>query len=261
MASSKELNPTFYKRLIKKIISFFGFDLRRKNNFLDRKKDYIAEISKDEYSELLEFEKICLASKLNLWSINQSVKYIKNNEIPGDIVECGIYNGNTLSFLGKLIKKYDLNKKIWGFDTFEKGFLKDNLSEYDIDFKNKKMTDLKNDKTVYFKISEVISNINKQDNYNTNKYKLIQGDIIESLDKKENIPEKISFLRMDTDLYSTTKKQLEILYPRLSIGGVLHIDDYGIAPGVQKAVDDYFESQNVWLHRVDLSCRYMIKKK
>ena len=104
-------------------------------------------------------------------------------------------------------------------------------------------------------------NYYKQDNYNTNKYKLIQGDIIESLDKKENIPEKISFLRMDTDLYSTTKKQLEILYPRLSIGGVLHIDDYGIAPGVQKAVDDYFESQNVWLHRVDLSCRYMIKKK
>ena len=76
---------------------------------------------------------------------------------------------------------------------------------------------------------------------------------------KENIPDSISFLRLDTDLYETTKFQLEILYPKLTVGGILHIDDYGFFPGVRKAVDDYFKDQDIWLHRVDLTCRLLIK--
>ena len=66
---------------------------------------------------------------------------------------------------------------------------------------------------------------------------------------------------MDTDIYKTTVKQLEVLYPKLSPGGILHIDDYGFCTGVRKAVDDYFNGQNIWLHRVDLTCRYLIKGK
>ena len=73
------------------------------------------------------------------------------------------------------------------------------------------------------------------------------------------MPKKISFLRLDTDLYLTTKKQLEILYPRLNRGGILHIDDYGFFSGVRKAVDEYFQNKKIWLHRVDMTCRYLIK--
>ena len=119
---------------------------------------------------------------------------------------------------------------------------------------------MENDNTTYFTVSEVISNINQHDKFDEKKYQLIKGDIIETLDDEKNIPDKISFLRMDTDIYKTTKKQLEKLYPKLSIGGILHIDDYGICPGVKKAVDEYFLNQNVWLHRVDFTCRYMIKE-
>ena len=89
---------------------------------------------------------------------------------------------------------------------------------------------------------------------------LIKGDVHKTLNDFRNIPEKISFLRLDTDLYSTTKLQLEILFPKLVSGGVLHIDDYGFFPGVRKAVDDYFKNSNIWLHRVDLTCRLLIKE-
>ena len=77
---------------------------------------------------------------------------------------------------------------------------------------------------------------------------------------EENLPNKISFLRLDTDIYQTTKKQLEVLYDKLVPGGVLHIDDYGICPGVKTAVDNFFSNKNIWLHRVDMACRYLIKK-
>ena len=257
MANSIEINSNYFKKIIKKVIDFFGYEIKRKNNFLDRKQNYIAELNFEDAKEIEFFEKICLASKLNLWSILQSIKYIKNNKISGDIVECGIYNGNTLSFIYKLIKRYKLDKNIWGYDTFEEGFLKEEISEFDID-KKKKIT-LENDETRYYSKQQVISNINKQISYDPKIIFLIKGNIVKTLDFEKNRPEKISFLRMDTDIYAATKKQLEILYPRLSVGGVLHIDDYGMAPGVKTAVDEYFRNQKVWLHRVDFTCRYMIK--
>tara|TARA_B100001057_G_scaffold496111_1_gene596737 strand:+ start:812 stop:1597 length:786 start_codon:yes stop_codon:yes gene_type:complete len=261
MANSIEYNANFLKKFLKKFLSLLGYEVKRINNFMDRNYDQVVELNDEESLQIHKFEKICLASKANLWSILQSIKHIKNNNIEGDVVECGIYNGFTLSFIGKFLSIYEINKKIWGYDTFEDGFLKNNISEFDLDYKTKKNVDLKKDKTKYFSMKDVISNINQNHIFNLEKYNLIKGDIIKSLDIPENIPNKISFLRMDTDIYKTTAKQLDILYPKLSIGGVLHIDDYGLCAGVRKAVDEYFKGQDIWLHRVDLTCRYLIKTK
>jgi O-methyltransferase len=63
---------------------------------------------------------------------------------------------------------------------------------------------------------------------------------------------------LDTDFYSSTKKELEILYPRLVSGGVCIVDDYGYWRGARQAVDEYFGNQK-WLHIVDETCRYLIK--
>ena len=258
MASSKEINTNFIKKLIKSFFEAFGYKKKKKNNFFDRYSNYIAELNDEEKILINKFEKISLVTRLNLWSILQSIKYIEDNKIEGDFVECGIYNGNTLSLLGILLNKYNSKRMIWGYDTFEEGFIKNTLSFNDKDFK-KKDINLEKDTTKYLTMKEVIANINNNDYFDEKKYHLIKGDIIKTLDNSKNIPEKISFLRMDTDIYNTTKKQLEILYPKLSIGGVLHIDDYGICPGVKKAVDEYFVNKKVWLHRVDLTCRYLIK--
>ena len=87
MANSKEINSNFLKKILKKFFLYFGYEVKRKNNFIDRYHDYIAELTKEESKEIEKFEKICLVSKLNLWSILQSIKYISYNKIPGDIVE------------------------------------------------------------------------------------------------------------------------------------------------------------------------------
>ena len=74
-------------------------------------------------------------------------------------------------------------------------------------------------------------------------FSFIKGDVCETLKSPQNIPEKISVLRLDTDWYESTKAELEELYPKLSNGGVLIIDDYGHWQGARKAVDEYFSSQ------------------
>jgi len=260
MTSSKHINENIIKKIIKSTFNYFGYQIKKKNNFMDKHSEYIAEANQLEMNNLNIFEKKCLASKSNLWSIYQSIYHIKNKNISGDIVECGIYNGYTLTFIYKLLKENNIDRLIWGYDSFEDGFFKDTISSKDkVSIKNKSF-DITNDKTTFFTIDQVKSNIKQLTNFNDNKIKFIKGNIINTLQLEKNIPKQISFLRMDTDIYETTKTQLEILYPRLSNGGVLHIDDYGWMSGVKDAVDKYFKDKKIWLHRVDLTCRYLIKE-
>ncbi len=94
-----------------------------------------------------------------------------------------------------------------------------------------------------------------------NNFSFIKGKVEDTLDNINNLPQKISLLRLDTDFYESTKKELEILYPRLSKGGILIIDDYGHWKGSQKAVDEYFDLKNnfQFLHRIDYGTRLLIK--
>ena len=87
----------------------------------------------------------------------------------------------------------------------------------------------------------------------------VEGPVEETL--LNDIPEKISLLRLDTDWYESTKIELEYLYPRLAIRGALILDDYGHFTGARKAVDEYFKSkaQPVLLSRIDYTGRIAVK--
>lgn len=58
-------------------------------------------------------------------------------------------------------------------------------------------------------------------------------------------------MRLDTDWYESTKHELVHLWPRLSVGGVLIVDDYGWWRGSRQAVDEFFADQPVLLNRID----------
>jgi hypothetical protein len=73
-------------------------------------------------------------------------------------------------------------------------------------------------------------------------------------------PSAISLLRLDTDWYESTALEYEILYPKLSAGGVLIIDDYGAWAGSRKATDDYFDKiAKPLIVRVDKEVRIAVK--
>jgi O-methyltransferase len=74
-------------------------------------------------------------------------------------------------------------------------------------------------------------------------------------------PETIALLRLDTDWYQSTYHELTHLYPRLAVGGVLIIDDYGHWQGARKAVDQYIREQKLklLLCRIDYTGRVCVK--
>jgi Macrocin-O-methyltransferase (TylF) len=73
--------------------------------------------------------------------------------------------------------------------------------------------------------------------YPKNRIHFIKGRIEDTIPKPT--PERISFLRLDTCFYESTRHELIHFYPRLSPRGVLHIDDYGLWKGSRQAVDEY----------------------
>lgn len=77
----------------------------------------------------------------------------------------------------------------------------------------------------------------------------------------EKAPDRISLLRLDTDWYESTYHGLLHLYPRLSVGGVLIIDDYGHWAGAKKAVDQYLNENHLklLLNRIDDTGRIGVK--
>jgi len=90
-------------------------------------------------------------------------------------------------------------------------------------------------------------------------FTLVEGDITQTL--MSHTPEQLSILRLDTDWYESTAKSLEVLYPRLTVGGVCILDDYGHWLGARQAVDEYFASHGPrpYMHPIDYSGRVFVK--
>lgn len=89
---------------------------------------------------------------------------------------------------------------------------------------------------------------------------LVEGDVVETLERQR--PERIALLRLDTDWYESTARELALLYPLLVSGGVLIIDDYGHFEGARRAVDEYFSpasGRHILLNRIDYTGRIGVK--
>ena len=83
----------------------------------------------------------------------------------------------------------------------------------------------------------------------------------EEADDPAQAPSEIALLRLDTDWESSTRHELEHLWPRLAVGGVLIIDDYGHWSGARQAVDGYFAARDdaPLLARVDYTGRMGVR--
>ena len=258
-------------KILKKMIkNFFSTTAKKIRNLLRiikkpfiRKEDFwaknIPEIDEENKTLIESIGEHSLTPLIRRWTLIKSLHYINRKKLIGDIVECGIWRGGNLFLAKKIQDKYsnEPKRKFYGFDTFEgmpKPSFHDGIKINEVyeNFKNKNepwtkasLDDVKNSTNSFF---------SKVDDFN-----FIKGMVEDTLKIQSNLPNKISLLRLDTDLYESTKIELNILYPLLVENGVLIIDDYGDFPGCRKAVDEYFLDKNVLMTSVDKSCRLIIK--
>src|SRR5208282_6239907 len=95
--------------------------------------------------------------------------------------------------------------------------------------------------------------------YGMSRFAFVAGDVLRTIPNQA--PESIALLRLDTDWYESTRHELEHLFPRLSPGGILIIDDYGDWQGARKAVDEFIASHapTIFLSRIDDTGRLAVK--
>lgn len=203
-------------------------------------------------------------NKEKMYEMYLAARYIVEGKVLGDIVECGVFKGGS-AMVGALtlLREKDIERKFYLYDTY-RGMPEP--TERDIRLKRGHSIRPQWEENqrsgynawCYATLPEVKKNMYSTGYPKTNLI-FIEGLVEDTIPKM--MPDKISLLRLDMDLYEPTKHVLPHLFPRLVRGGVLLLDDYGDFKGEKDAVDEYFRKNNIHmlLHRIDTSGRIGIK--
>lgn len=250
------------KKIIQYILKIFGLKINR-----IKKDSYPIDINKNFIEEYKMIEAYTATSIERVYALKNAITYIIKNNIKGDFVECGVWKGGSCMLMAKtLVNEEEKERKIWMYDTFDgmteptedDSEIETNISGSDLLKNTPKNTD-KFNMWAYAPLEMVKKNM-KKTMFPKERIHFIEGKVEDTLSKTK--PQNIALLRLDTDWYESTKCELEQLYPLLSIGGVLIIDDYGHFSGAKKAVDEYFSKTNVkpLMNRIDYTGRLIIKQ-
>jgi hypothetical protein len=192
------------------------------------------------------------------WALAEAVRYVCRSGIPGDIAECGVWKGGACLLASNILNREeaDSRRRIWLYDTFS-GMVSPGKEDR-IAFTGQLLSE-RNPEGWWSSGVEEVRETLRASNMDFSGFCFVEGPVEETLDSQ--FPETLAVLRLDTDWYESTMKELEVLYPRLSPGGILIIDDYGHFTGARKAVDDYFRDrgETVLLHRSDYTGRVIVK--
>lgn len=182
----------------------------------------------------------CETSRIGKF-LNHLEIYKKILELPGDILEFGVYKGTSivrlLSFRNLL--ENETSRKVFGFDIY--GKFPDSLElESDRQFVQR----FENAGGFGIRKKELEFHLKNKGFKN---FELIEGDILKTIPEflAENQSRKISLLHIDVDVYEPTKVILENLWDKVVKGGIIMLDDYGTVEGETKAVDEFFADKNI----------------
>ena len=211
-----------------------------------------------------EASEYTMTSVQRVAALCEAIGYIVENDIEGDIVECGVWRGGSMLAAIRTLQMHgNAERNIHLFDTFEGMTLP---TEADVEFNGKTAQELLNSsdpndaESVWcYAPIEGVRAVLTSTGYDAQKLKFVKGRVEDTLPAAA--PDRIALLRLDTDWYESTKHELEHLYPRLVPGGVLIIDDYGHWQGARRAVDEYIGRNRLGLllHRIDYSGRCAVK--
>lgn len=206
-----------------------------------------------------------MTSTERIWTLLKAIDYLEANKVPGDFVECGVWRGGSvMAMLLRLQQLESAPRTVWLYDTFQ-GMTPPTQEDIDavagISATQLMRTTEPGDGNNVWCIAgrdDVERNV-KSTNYPQSHLVYVEGDVAQTL--PEISPKQISLLRLDTDWYESTKAELDILYPKLAIGGICILDDYGHWQGARKAVDEYFTqlTNPPLLLPVDFSGRIFVK--
>ncbi|GBF80331.1 TylF/MycF/NovP-related O-methyltransferase [Aphanothece sacrum] len=184
--------------------------------------------------------------------------------VPGDIVEAGVYRGSGMLTWLKLKRILAPNalKKVIGFDYFDTESLLNSLSGQDkVSMKSLfEVRGYQHEEGAERFVHDLIANAG----FIQSSYEIVKGDISqvaqEFVDQRPGF--KISCLYLDLDLQYPTYHALNAFWDRVSVGGMVVFDEYAYHQWSEaQGADQFFEQKNIQIQALHYPCptAYVIK--
>lgn len=180
-------------------------------------------------------------------NVQMCITDVIRRAVPGDLIEAGVWRGGATIFMRGVLKAYgDTQRTVWVADSFE-GLPPPDAHRYPLDASDD-----------HHQLADVLGVSLEAVQENFRRYGLLD-DQVRFLpgwfrDTLDSAPiDRLAVARLDGDMYESTIVALEALYPRLSVGGYLIVDDYLSHPACRAAVDEYRDANDIdeLIHEID----------
>jgi hypothetical protein len=227
-----ELNPIQpYGRLRSAVLAAFssaGIQLAHR-----RRGNYLRRIDGTDVSDVAH----SVVSLKRLDNVQHCIETVLREGIPGDVIETGVMRGGTVILMRAILKAHGVtDRTVWAADSFE-GLPPPDVEHYPEDaaaeWHLRPLTEVS--------LDFVRRNFERYGLLD-DQVKFIQGWFRDTLTTAP--VDRLALLRLDGDLYESTMDAIVPLYPKLSPGGFVIVDDY-ILPMCRKAIHDYRDKHGI----------------
>jgi len=186
-------------------------------------------------------EALVLQPESGLDNVRVCVESVLREKVPGDLVECGVWRGGVTLYMRAILKAHDIrDRSVWALDSFE-GLPEPDLEQNPLDYLSYETLRLIGGFAVGV---EEVKDTFRRFGLLDEQVRFVPGWFDQTVPQLEIGP--IAVLRLDADFYASTVPLLQHLVPKVSPGGFVIIDDYGIPHmDARRAVDEYRQQWGV----------------
>jgi len=171
-------------------------------------------------------------------SLQFCVEDVLARGVPGDLIETGVWRGGAAIFMRAVLKAHGVtDRAVWAADSFE-GLPAPDPSKYPADEGDR----LHEFGELAIPLEEVQANFARYGLLDE-QVRFLKGWFRDTLPAAP--VERLAVVRLDGDMYESTTDALVNLYPKLSEGGYLIVDDYGCYESCRRAVHDYRDAHGI----------------
>lgn len=179
-------------------------------------------------------------------NLQRMAEHVVNHNVPGDFIETGVWRGGACIMMRAVLNAYDISDRtVWVADSFE-GLPRPDADRYPADSGD--------DHFIYEELAIPLTQV--QENFS--KYGLLDEQVRFLKGWfRDTLPDapvsRLALMRLDGDMYESTMDALVNLFPKLSPGGIVIIDDYGYIKSCRQAVEDYRAANGITdpIHDID----------
>jgi len=190
-----------------------------------------------------------LVSPKRLLNLVELAERVERNQLPGDLVECGVYNGGSAAIIAHVATASRMDRKVWLFDSFQ-GMPHPTIEDGEaaVDYAGEVVGDLNKVRAVLTKVGADMRRVHIVEGWFQETFRSVDID-------------KIALLNLDVDWYESIRLCLEKFFDHVVTGGFINLDDYGYWPGCRRAVHDFFKMRGLSypLNEVDNTARWFQK--